>query len=317
MGVQTGLTHHPSGIALLASINEEPPTAPGDVDVSRLHGRGPEMVRLALRLGWRAKTHPQNGGVVLTTANGLLDKPVKLEVHPVRQWNDRKLATLRNKILRNGVPELVAAYMDEERQNKMRSTTPTTLVSPDEPLTLVSVGPWMVHSAPGKEKMPSKAVLERHWTNGGVDYACPVPGCIYSGEKPAKVMGHYGRMSSESHVAYRKRVGLGRDEVQPSAPESVLPPLPTISIIGEQVATGIVDAPVVTPEPALVDESVPAVGSLTRDEIATAIMALVDRISEGQRARIVELEAELAIKGRELVDVSERLVTLKEVIRDA
>lgn len=62
--------------------------------------------------------------------------------------------------------------------------------------TVVKVKPWIAKHQmrqEGGEVYPSRAVLERRWSDGSMDYLCAFEGCGYtSPDKPQSVAAHYG-----------------------------------------------------------------------------------------------------------------------------
>jgi hypothetical protein len=70
--------------------------------------------------------------------------------------------------------------------------------------------PWLAHRSPaegGGIRYSSKAVLERRWSDGRVDYKCSR--CDYRNENPKSVATHYGR--SKDHPAVGEDEGFVRD----------------------------------------------------------------------------------------------------------
>lgn len=64
--------------------------------------------------------------------------------------------------------------------------------------TVVETRPWLARKSPGKDGgflYPSKAVLERHWSDGTTDYVCSE--CEYESKSPRSVAAHYGGVHSE------------------------------------------------------------------------------------------------------------------------
>ena len=75
---------------------------------------------------------------------------------------------------------------------------------------ITKVEPWSAHSRTNRngvtQTYPSKAVMERTWSDGVIDYACQWEGCSYTHESP---------QSTAHHFAAHRR-GSGKDLQAPS-----------------------------------------------------------------------------------------------------
>ena len=75
---------------------------------------------------------------------------------------------------------------------------------------IVKVKPWIArHSMrrEGGEVYESKAVLERKWSDGSTDYACPR--CEFTNVEPRKVAAHYGGKHGQEHPTGKEAQAQG------------------------------------------------------------------------------------------------------------
>jgi len=95
-------------------------------------------------------------------------------------------------------PTLVAAPEPQpEPEPEVQEEQPTAIVGEtvDNGPTVSKVRPWIARRSmhkEGGEVYESKAVLERKWTDGSMDYACAFPDCDYTAPEPRTIASHYG-----------------------------------------------------------------------------------------------------------------------------
>lgn len=109
------------------------------------------------------------------------------------------LKTRVDKIERRRKVPAVAAAMISAREAQMDRMV-ADVVDP----VVVSESPWMaakVSRRNGGVKYESKAVVERKWSDGRVEYLCAYESCDYTSEKARSVSNHYGASHSSERPA--------------------------------------------------------------------------------------------------------------------
>lgn len=170
--------------------------------------------------------------------------------------------------------------------------------------TVVSSGPWSAHRNPssrGGTKYPSRAVVERHWSDGTVDYACAYEGCDYASEVARSVASHYGAAHRDAPAGPPVGLVPAEDYTEPITERTYQP---TDRLVDALVAylSGL-DLDVATPmslalsfltwaheRPDLEHSTRPGGRELTDAEILDRIRGLV---GQPQRQEIEALRAEL------------------------
>lgn len=117
----------------------------------------------------------------------------------------------------DGTPETIARYFSEK--SAAVADEPELVVVPDEPVVVepppeqppakgdpvvTKIKPWIArHSLrkEGGEVYESRAVLERKWSDGTLDYICPYEGCGFTNVAPRPVSAHYGGKHSKERPA--------------------------------------------------------------------------------------------------------------------
>jgi hypothetical protein len=105
-------------------------------------------------------------------------------------------------LVKAAVPQVEVKAVEPERDDEQVSIRVAAY--------LVRQQPWLAHRSPaegGGIRYSSKAVLERRWSDGRVDYKCSR--CDYTNENPKSVAVHYGR--SKDHPAVGEDEGLVKD----------------------------------------------------------------------------------------------------------
>jgi hypothetical protein len=178
-----------------------------------------DLIAAAHDLGWHSTQKAHSGRGHYPTV--VLHSPVggqQIRVDAVRQMNERKLATMRSKVVRYGDPvkkALVAAApdvflptVDAYADGRVVPAIPNEVTRP------LSERPWLAHKVASKRggtMYESAAVIERTWASGETDYACAFAGCEYTSVRPRSVSNHYGAKHTQ------------QGEVEPAAQNKVVP----------------------------------------------------------------------------------------------
>jgi hypothetical protein len=266
------------------------------------------LIAFAAGCGWR---YDVNNGLQLTAPDGT---HMSLPLHSglnAKVFRSRLNTIIRHRTpkapLRSMVESLIAhpkVKLDPDRVAVLREAVekaPAIKVqeptAPEEPtkaqvkvtrrkLRIVREEPWSAHRNAKGETYPSEAVMERHWSNDTVDYACRWEGCEYTDDSPHSVA---------SHNASHKR-GMGT-QPQPAVdgldPEWAANPRRTTRIrnLAREIdgALKAAMAAGVTPDPEwlaqwIIDHRIESLPSdspisepLTPEQILDKIAALVDR----------------------------------------
>lgn len=102
-----------------------------------------------------------------------------------------KIDPSRVQVLRAAVEVGMAHPPAVEPAPSSGETEPAPVVT-SRKVRIVREEPWSAHRNAKGETYPSEAVMERHWSNGTVDYACRWPGCEHTDESPNNVAKHNG-----------------------------------------------------------------------------------------------------------------------------
>lgn len=103
-----------------------------------------------------------------------------------------KIDPSRVQVLRAAVEAGLANPPSVEPSPSNGGSTETTPVVTNRKVRIVREEPWSAHRNAKGETYPSESVMERHWSNGTVDYACRWEGCDYTDESPHTVAKHNG-----------------------------------------------------------------------------------------------------------------------------
>lgn len=103
-----------------------------------------------------------------------------------------KIDPSRIQVLRAAVEAGLANPPPVEPSPSNGGSTETTPVVTHRKVRIVREEPWSAHRNAKGETYPSESVMERHWSNDTVDYACRWPGCDYTDESPHTVAKHNG-----------------------------------------------------------------------------------------------------------------------------
>lgn len=214
-----------------------------DYDLSRLHPAAADAVREAIELGWRA-TQQNSGAIILYSPDR--ENRQELVIPPIRQYNDRKLKGLVEKIHRYSDAEDLAllkirreaeterhaaqsaqeqaqevARLEARARNAREAQEAADQASVDAEPHVLSAHPWVVRQ--GSVRMDgtlrvydSRQVTQRNWSNDTVDFICTGTGCNQKSTNPASIQVHYSksqRYDSANHprLEHNDTLGLVRE----------------------------------------------------------------------------------------------------------
>lgn len=110
-----------------------------------------------------------------------------------------------------------AAAEEDRRIIRKNNDDDTTPIENEPKPELVESHPWMARkgskSSGGGKRYTSHAVIERHWSNGTIDYACAQPGCLFEDESPNRVAHHYGRAADHVRPSAADQLRRERETV--------------------------------------------------------------------------------------------------------
>jgi hypothetical protein len=204
--------------------------SPKALELQGFHTKMRDLIGVAVDLGWNAT---QAGHASRSTASVVLhsfDGTQTVRVTPVRQVNEAKLRTMRNKIIKyadpikrlNAVAQI--GWSDEhphahsnrlgdaELPHLAEAILTGTVTVPER--HVVVERPWLARKAASKAGgtvYESAAAIERTWSDGAVDYACAFHGCEFTNVKARSVANHFG----QAHTA--------KGETQPRPQEPLHP----------------------------------------------------------------------------------------------
>jgi hypothetical protein len=188
------------------------------VNLAKIHKMGQDLIRFALVLDWTAR-NTVGGGVTITSP---LNNRVTILFPANGQLRDSHRRTMMAKIKRYSDPVKYAARrlefddiataadhgvsprvsMDGPEQSVFAETdTVPTSIAPER--TIVSERPWVARFNSTGDKSrgyESETTVERHWSDGTLDYHCAWPGCDYTSPLPRPVANHYARTASHAKV---------------------------------------------------------------------------------------------------------------------
>jgi hypothetical protein len=110
-----------------------------------------------------------------------------------------------DRIMKIETPVVVVPDPEPEPEAEPEPDSVTEQDEPEQPTDephIVKVKPWVArHSMrkEGGEVYESKAVLERKWSDGSIDYGCPR--CDFTNVEPRRVAAHYGGKHGAEHPA--------------------------------------------------------------------------------------------------------------------
>lgn len=194
-----------------------------------------EHVKGAALLGWTGRKRGQ-GGLILHSPDGEHSVTIPITVNRVNtakqiardlvRWtpdevksrvadeaidgqHDDDVVALAS-LVRQGQgafgPAVVSGLTYEQPEQTV--TLPTEQVTqepfiPEPAVTIVSAEPWMARvSSDGNRAnlYPSKAVIERVWSDGSTDYMCAYCMTDFVSDKPRSVSNHYGRHTEKGET---------------------------------------------------------------------------------------------------------------------
>lgn len=181
-------------------------------DLKGTHKDVRRAIHTAIEAGWTCH-RASNGSIKLVPPDNSGEKPVHIPTSS-RAWSGLK--SLQRAIGRTLTPEQlisIAAYVEEtpgldvddtivghantavDKEEPVTITQPVAIARKPTIPTITSTTPWLAKRAPRKNggiRYPSAAVLERHWSNGVIDYVCAYPDCDWDSNRPQSVSAHYG-----------------------------------------------------------------------------------------------------------------------------
>jgi hypothetical protein len=202
-----------------------------EINLSKVSEKVQPLILMAIEVGWMG-TQQRNGTVIIHSP---VDNRVVLSFAPVRSWNSAKLRTISAKIRKYGDPVKVAILqtkVDEVDEGKAQMADPiiseklvVSLMDPTKPVVMedepapkpeppkkeapppriVSERPWAARKGTnarnperGGRVYDSPTVIERHWSDGTIDFKCTR--CDYTNPLPRSVKQHFASSKDTLHT---------------------------------------------------------------------------------------------------------------------
>lgn len=173
-----------------------------DKDLGRFARESQRTIHMAHDLGWQVTWSGPNH--YIASLRSPIEKSMTISV-PQTNVAEKRVRSWIGKIRRYSDPEVLAEWLDRQEEAKQPVTATVTTAfnveapkggdTPKEAHSLISEGPWMARlagKASGRGLMyPSPVVVERHWSDGTVDYRCTHSD--YTSPKPRSVASHAGK----------------------------------------------------------------------------------------------------------------------------
>lgn len=140
-----------------------------------------------------------------------------------RQYGDPRARKNSEAMMRRALKQVAAHTKDTVEpvvEPVVQTGKGSTTKMPNTTPHIVSEKPWLAHKAASKDggiMYESKAVVERTWSDGSIDYRCSLEGCDYTSDKPHSVRAHYGRSKDHPNLGTRRgeKEVKGQDYFEP------------------------------------------------------------------------------------------------------
>jgi hypothetical protein len=221
-------------------------------DIRGIHKDTRYAINIALHNGWRCQRQA-SGALRLIPPAGSTERSFRI---PLSTKPYQQIKAFTNAVARTAKGEfvLMATLIRDEEPNLDltdladvdRGTIPVevTVAEPkrkrDKPMPkIVSEGPWMARKAPrskGGLLYPSKAVIQRTWSDGTIEYVCADPGCDWTADNPTSVARHYAGVHSrgQGQQAQPEPTAIDPDYTEP-VNSRYTPTDRMVALVAEQV----------------------------------------------------------------------------------